>query len=168
MALVKLAGGVELDLATGDELRNGVTKPLDSLLNRTDPKPLFLQRPGSVTGTGSGTSTVVVGSPPAGRIWNVRTLTVVCNDDHSLPSGAARNVSLYFGDPFNPTLASLQLVKVPIPSTNFASADALWCPAGLQLFCVTDAALATTDELIVIVNVSEWRVSDIMDGTGRP
>lgn len=167
MALIKLGFGAEVDIASGDELA-AATADIKGMLSTPDAKPLFLQKAASVAGTGAGITTAVLGTPPAGRIWNVRSVTVVANDDHSQPTGAARFIAMYFGDPFNATLGALQLVKIAIPSTNFIGQEALWCPAGFQVFCQTDAALATTDQLTVVATVSEWRSADIAAHSGRP
>lgn len=164
MALLQLAGGVELDIATGAELSKH-TEALSSLIGK-DPKPLFLGLVSSVAGSG-GIVTLDVGSPPVGRVWNVVAVTLVGNNDHgSIPSPAGF-AAMYFGDPFNPSLANLQHVKIPLPSTVYPSTGALWCPAGQRVFFQSDLAVNAPDSLTVVVQVAEWRTADVAQGTGR-
>lgn len=161
MALLKL--GAEVDIATGDELNRWGKKILD----KSDPKPLYLDLANSVAGTGA-VPTVQLGRPPVGRIWRVSAVTVVGNDDHSTFLSPLGYVAMYFGDSANPNLAQVKVVKIPVPSTIFMSGPFMVCHSSQQVFFLGNAALNSPDNLTVTAVVEEWRAGDIMDNSGAP
>lgn len=163
---MQLALGAELDIASGDELRHS-TKRLAKLMQDGPARPNYLPMAASAIG-GGGLATVVWGAPPAGRVWNVVAVTLVGNDDHSTIGSPAGFVAMYFGDPFNPSLANAQHVKITLPSTVYPSTGALWCPAGQQVFFVTDKALNSPDQISVSGMVAEYRTSGLMMESGAP
>lgn len=163
--LVKLAGGLEIDLATGAELA-GHTEALSGLLGKEPPRPLYLPLAASIAGTGT-VATISMGAPPAGRMWNVLAVTFMGNNDHGSVASPVGNCAMYFGDPFNVSLGMAQFVKIALPSTVFPAGDALWCPAGQQVFFVTDAAVNAPDSVTIACMVAEWRSVDVVQATGR-
>lgn len=167
MGAVKLALGAELDLVSGDELADG----LDGLESRLlgggkRARPLYNTFPQSAPGAG-GLLTLTIGAPPAGRIWNVLAATVVGNDDHGSVPSPVGYFAMYFGDPANVSLGQLAAVKLALPSTTLFSANALWCPAGQQVFFVSDKAVNTPDSCTVVISVAEWRSGELEQLTGR-
>lgn len=166
MALMRLAGGLELDLASGAELQDGLSGLESRLMGAQTPRPLFYTFPGQASGTG-GLATISIGAPPAGRIWNILSVTIVGNDDHSTIASPAGFMAMYFGDPFNPSLGALAAVKLPLPGTTFFSAQALWCPSGQQVFLVSDKALNAPDQMVAVVSLAEWRSGDIEQLSGK-
>lgn len=167
MGVVKLAVGAELDIASGAELSDGLSGLGDRLLGSGKrPRPLFYSFPSSVAGAG-GRTTIPVGAPPAGKLWNVLSATVVGNDDHGTIPSPAGFLAMYFGDPYNPTLAALQAVKLALPSTTFFTANALWCPSGNQVFFMTDLALNVPDSVTVVISVAEWSSGALEQLDGR-
>ena len=166
MALLQLAGGLELDIASGAELA-GHTEALSGLIAKGDAKPLYLSPAASQAGVG-GVVTLTVGGPPVGRLWNVVAVTFVGNNDHGSIPSAAGFCAMYFGDPFNPSLAMLKHVKIALPSTVYPSTGALWCPPGSQVFFMTDLAVSSPDSVTVVVEVAEWRTQDVVTASGRP
>lgn len=166
MALLQLAGGIELDIASGAELAKH-TDTLGKLIGKADAKPLYLPLAASQAGVG-GVVTLSVGGPPVGRLWNVVAVTFVGNNDHGSIPSAAGFCAMYFGDPFNPSLANLQHVKIALPSTVYPSTEALWCPPGSQVFFMTDLAVSSPDSVTVVVQVAEWRTEDVVMSSGRP
>lgn len=166
MALIQLAAGAELDIATGAELRDQA-KRLASLIDRGPARPNYLPMAATVIGTG-GIATIVWGAPPAGRVWNVVSVTLVGPNDHGTITSPAGFVAMYFGDPFNPSLANVQHVKIALPSTVYPASDALWCPAGQQVFFQSDLALNAPETMTVTGMVAEYRTRDTQMTSGAP
>lgn len=166
MALMQLAVGAELDIASGAELA-GKTDALAKLIDRGPRKPLYLDFAASALGTG-GIVTLSIGSPPVGRTWNILSVTFVGNNDHGSISSPAGFAAMYFGDPFNPSLANLKHVKITLPSTVYPASGTLWCPAGQQVFFMTDLAVNAPDQVLVTVSLAEYRVRDLEMDSGRP
>lgn len=163
---MQLAIGAELDIASGAELA-GKTDALAKLIERGPARPLYLPLSASATGTG-GIVTLNVGAPPVGRMWNVLAVTFIGNNDHGSVSSPVGFCAMYFGDAANPSLAQAQHVKIPLPSTVYPASEALWCPAGQQVFFVTDAAVNAPDNVTVNVVVAEYRARETVATSGRP
>lgn len=166
MALLQLAGGIELDIASGSELRDS-TRALSKLIDQGPARPIFLPLAASVLGTGS-VVTLDCGAPPIGRTWNVLAVTFVGNDDHGSVPSPVGFCAMYFGDPANPSLAQLKQVKIALPSTVYPSSDAHWCAAGEHVFFVTDKAVNSPDQVMVTVSVAEYRARELEQTSGRP
>lgn len=62
---------------------------------------------GSATGDASGNALIDFGVPSVGRYWEITSITVVGNDDHTVVANVA--VALYVGNPTVPSLAGLVL-----------------------------------------------------------
>lgn len=164
--LMQLAVGAEVDIASGSELA-GQTDKLSKLIRQGPARPLYLPLSASASGTG-GLVTLNVGSPPVGRLWNVVAVTFIGNNDHSAVGSPVGFCAMYFGDAANPGLAQAQHVKIALPSTVYPSTGALWCPAGQQVFFVTDAAVNSPDNVTVNVTVAEYRTREVEQDSGRP
>jgi hypothetical protein len=165
VALLQLAGGIELDIASGAELRDA-SAGLGKLIEKGPAKPLYLPLSASATGVG-GVVTLDVGTPPVGRVWSVRAVTFLGNNDHSSVASPVGFCAMYFGDPFNPSLSTCQHCKIVLPSTVYPSTDALWCPAGQRVFFVTDLAVNAPDQVLVNVVVAEFRTREVAQESGR-
>jgi hypothetical protein len=163
---MQLTAGAELDIASGAELA-GHTDKLAKLLGKRDPRPLYLDFAASAIGSGA-VVTLSIGSPPVGRTWNILAVTFVGNNDHGSIGSPAGFAAMYFGDPFNPSLGNLKHVKITLPSTVYPSSDALWCPAGQQVFFQTDLAVNSPDQVLVTVSLAEYRVRELEQDSGRP
>lgn len=179
MALAKMAIGAELDLASGKELQEGLDDLKGSLLRpREEARPLYLP----VVGTASGQGHILyieIGSPPAGRLWCITSLTVVGNNDVDVlgPNSPASYVALYagvmpprqgLGDFGNPGLNQLKAVRLPIPSTTMFPDKAVWCHPNQEFFARTSDVVNAPDSVTVIAQVQEWREADISQHSGRP
>jgi len=81
---VKLAlgGGVEVDLATRDEIRSDLDAELSArgLPSRPSPVSFWVKRTGSAIATSSGLVVIPLGGPNTGRKWNVMALAVLGTD----------------------------------------------------------------------------------------
>src|SRR6476646_11446220 len=84
MALMTLGLGAEVDIATGDELSAMGDDLTKKILGSAPALPIVFTRPVSVAGRG-GIATLIVGSPPVGRLWEVSAVTVMGNS----PFGAS-------------------------------------------------------------------------------
>lgn len=163
--LMQLSAGAELDIASGAELA-GHTDQLAKLIGRGAARPLYLDFASSAVGSG-GVVTLPIGSPPVGRVWNVLAVTFLGNNDHGSISSPAGFAAMYFGDPFNPSLANVKHAKIVLPSTVYPSSGALWCPAGQQVFFMTDLVVNAPDQVLVTVTVAEYRVRELAQDSGR-
>jgi hypothetical protein len=177
MAVATIQLGAELDIASGDELSQGLSDVKDSLLKRRDPRPIYLTRVGSEAGAGH-ILYVVIQGPPVGRIWCITSITVVGNNDVDVlpPTSPASYVALYAGFPpsrqgtgdfGSPGLSQLKAVRLPIPSTTSFSDRVLWCHSNQTLFVRTSDVVNAPDSVTVIVEVQEWREADVSQHSGR-
>ena len=156
MALVKIAAGAELDLASGDELAGAKGDILSSLAGKSPPVPLYLQFVSSGVGAGA-VAQLNLGSPPAGRVWNILSITVVGGDDHTAFLTATQ-FAVYIGPV---SLSNLANVKNPAPGTTNLPTNAVWCHANENVYIQTDRSLAVTEAITAILYVAEWRVGDV-------
>lgn len=167
MALMTLGLGAEVDIATGDELAamgDSITK---KILDSGPALPIVFTRPASQAGTGS-VVTLLIGSPPVGRIWEVSSVTVMGNSPFgSIPSPAGF-FAIYAGNSAAPSIASVLATHMGIPSTTYPSAETLYCHSNQELFLVTDAAVNVPDSVSAIVGIKEWREADVLARSGRP
>lgn len=134
MTSLTVAGGVEVDLATKQDLQDG----LDSL--RPLPEtiyPVVVQ----YTIPGSGNVLVQLGRPGNAVEWDIRALTIVGADDHTAVANAF--AAVYFASDISTvTLQQLRWTASPIPySETFR--DQLVCPGGEGVF-VTFAGSGVT------------------------
>lgn len=168
MAIVKLAVGAELDLATGDELKDAT----DTILGRFDKraKPIYTTMVDSGTGNGVTLIPLDLGSPPTGRMWNLRSITVVGADPFTPPT-AANKFAVYFGDAPGAgntlSLAQLKIANQPVPSTYSSGSNALWVRSNESIIVVTNALLTATESLVATAEIQEWRLDDIIMRNGR-
>ena len=167
MALMTLGLGAEVDIATGDELSAMGDDLTKKILGSAPALPIVFTRPVSVAGSG-GIATLIVGSPPVGRLWEVSAVTVMGNSPFGAIPSPAGFLALYAGNAAAPGVASVLMTHLPIPSTTFPSADCIYCHSNQELFLTTDAALNVPDNITVIVGLKEWREADILARSGRP
>lgn len=161
MVLLKL--GAEVDIASGDELSRWGEK----ILGNQPPRPLYKDLAASIAGAGV-VPVVVLGRPPVGRVWKVTSVTVVGNNDHGAIPSPLGFMAMYFGDPANPNLAQVKLVKITLPSTVFISGKPFLCHASQEIFFIGDNALNVPDSATITATVEEWRAGDVMDNSGSP
>lgn len=167
MALMTLGLGAEVDLATGDELKSLGDDLTGKILGTQDPKPIVFSRPASVAGVGA-IATLVIGSPPVGRIWEISAITVVGNSPFGPIVSPAGFLALFAGNSAGPSIAQVLCTHLGIPSTTFPSAETLYCHSNQELFLTTDAAVNAPDSVTAIVSIKEWREADVVARSGRP
>jgi hypothetical protein len=174
--LTQLALGAEVDIATGDELRDGVADLKHTMLSEREAKPIYLTRVQSEPGTGH-ILYVIGGGPPVGRIWYLTSITVVGNNDVDVlpPTSPASYVALYAGFPpprqglgdfGSPGLGQLKAVRLPIPSTTAFNAGSVWCQSNQSLFVRTSDVVNAPDSVTVIMEIQEFREKDVSQRSG--
>jgi len=170
---------MSVDVAVSASLSIGdVEKVGNSVVDRLShkPKPIYLRRTAafnpatpSAMGAGggflnpNGTVTLDIGSPPVGRLWQIRVATIFGTDDHTVVSGAT--MSLYVADPLNPSLAGLLVTGLAVPSTTFFPDTCLWGHANENIILVSN--IAVTQQIGVNVQIEEWREHEVSQNSGR-
>lgn len=167
MALMTLGLGAEVDIATGDELAAMGDDLTKKILSNGPALPIVFSRPASAPGAGSQV-TLLIGTPPMGRIWEVSSITVMGNSPFGGIVSPAGFFALYAGNSAAPSISSVLATHLPLPSTTFPSAETLYCHSSQELFLVTDAAVNAPDNVTAIVGIKEWRESDILARSGKP
>lgn len=155
MALIKLALGAEMDLATGDELADSTRSILEA---QQAANQLYTPLPRINSGTG----VVLLGSPPNGRTWNIVSLLLLGTDDHTSVAGAT--VALYVGNPANAPLSDCINPGQSVPMAVTFARHCHWVFPGETLYCnVTGTASLIT----VRAGVHEYRYRDVFLKTGN-
>lgn len=162
--LMRLGVDAELDIATGDELRQSTDSILGAVRD-ADARPIYTSRTNVVVGTGA-LAIIDLGSPPVGSIWQLRLITIFGNDDHTVVSGVT--ASLYCGDPAGLNLTQLVLTGLPIPSSTFIPDTCVWCHPQANVVIATSAAVLAGQQVGATIVVEEWRQKDVSRLTGRP
>lgn len=162
--LVKIQAGAELDLASGDELKGVSSQLLGAIERNAEPRPIYLSRSNTVTGTGA-LATVDLGSPPTGSIWLLRFITLFGNDDHTVIGGLT--CSLYCGDAAALSFAQLKLTGLAVPSSTFIPDTCMWCHPTENVCVTTSAVLAAGQQLGACVGIEEWLIRDVSRLSGR-
>lgn len=161
---VRLALGTEVDIASGQELNDGLGALGDSLRKREQPKPLFFPRVAADFMPAAGALVLDLGRPPTGRMWNIMGVTTFGADDNTTTANA--KVAIYFGDIQNPTLVQLKIPALAVPIFTTVTKGVLWCADSEILFARITGAAASAP-IGVVVHVAEWRERDIVMHTGR-
>lgn len=164
MALIKIAAGAELDLATGDELKDATNSILGALPG-DDPRPIYLSRVDTDVSLG-GVVSIDLGAPPVGSIWLLRYITVFGNDDTTVVAGITG--ALYCGDAANLSLSQLRIPNLVIPSCTFMPDTCVWCHPNENVVVKTSTVVPATVQIGAIVGIEEWRQKDVSRLGGRP
>jgi|SRR5882757_62024 len=169
---------MSVDVAASVSLSIGdVQKVGDDVVSRLHkPKPTYLRRTASFNtatpmamGAGggflnqSGGITLDIGSPPVGRLWQIRVATLFGNDDHTVVSSLT--MAMYVADPLNPSLAGLLVTGMAVPSTTFFPDTCLWCHPNENIILVS--SVAVTQQIGVNVQIEEWREPEISQRSGH-
>lgn len=155
--LIQLNAGAEVDIATGDELKNGLAG-LEDKLDKRAPRPTYL----SFTQQRLGSGVIVVGSPPSGRIWNIVNVTLVGNDDTTVVANARAAVYVDSQEG-NLSLANCRIPGLIVPAFTTISKGTLWAHSEGAVVVNVTGAVAATDQVVATVSVLEWREADIED-----
>jgi hypothetical protein len=131
------------------------------------PKPVYTTRAASFRGNGVTVPLLDLGSPPVGRIWNLRSISVFGADAFTVPSGSTE-FAVYFGDIAGVSFAQLKMCNKAIPQTVTSSSDAYWCHANENIIVQTNGAPANGVNLTATAEIVEWRTADIYTRSGKP
>lgn len=160
---VRLALGSEVDIVSGKEFDDGMSK-LGSLLDKEPVRPNFFPKVAADNMPAAGALTLMLGRPPTGRMWNLLGVTTFGADDATTTANA--KVAVYCGDSSNATLAQLKIPALAVPVFQSVTRSVLWCVDSEELFARVTGAAATSP-IGVIVHVAEWRERDVVMRTGR-
>lgn len=136
---------------------------ISSLLKKTEPKPLFFPILGSSVGGGI----MRLGRPPAGKLWNLLTVSITGVDDHTVAANVF--VSLYVdSDPFNLGLGQCLIPAMAVPSFDSISKGTSWAHGGGEVVAnVVGSGVGATTAVNVTLGVAEWHVKDVSAGSTR-
>jgi hypothetical protein len=117
---------VDLELDLGGRLELAFGKQTDRMLDKLVPhKPILNRASGAVTFAGAGEQYLDLGSPNTGRVWELTSLTLYGVDDNTAVANV--KVALYFGDSFVPSLSSLVIPGLAVPSYTDVGTETLYC-----------------------------------------
>ncbi len=155
--LMHLNLGAEVDIASGDELANGL-KDLEEKLGHRGPRPVFL----SFTGRRLGAGVIPLGSPPSGRMWNIVTWTLVGNNDATAIANAV--AALYVdSQEDNLSLGGCRIPGFAVPAFTTISKGTLWAHSEGSVLVNVTGNVAATDQVVSTISVLEWREGDVED-----
>lgn len=167
--LFKMDLGAEIDVVTGDELKNGVNDIINTLGTDTRVRAMYMSVPAtSPVFTPPFTGIVEVGSPPTGRIWNVLGYTITGQDDAT--QAAAGTAALYIGN--RPSHGGATMVsecrqpRISVPSGQAFPQQSVWCLSSQYVF-FNLVALTVITQVVCMVHVAEYREEDILQYSGR-
>jgi len=159
--LIKLGADVEIDIATGDEVKKAVKDGITGSSARGRAFPLVGSNATlEVAVSGSpGDGVIRLGRPPNGQVWNIVSVTVLGIDDHT--SGAAKCALYVDSDPANLNLASCVIPGITVPYFNAISKQTVWAHSSGQVCLnVTGSGGA---QVVCAVGVVEYRWEEIFD-----
>lgn len=151
---VELEASINLGVAIGDKLDK-----LHTALTKPDPKPLYFQVGAGRVGGGG----LPLGRPPAGKMWNLLSMTITGNDDHTTLANVL--VALYIGgDPFNLNLMQCVVPAQAVPSFQTFSKGTIWVHTETLVANISGSGTGNNN-IQVNLNVAEWKVTDISSST---
>lgn len=146
---IELEASFDIGVAIGDKLDG-----IQSALKKEPPRPIFLSFPRGGVGPG----VVRIGHPPTGRIWNILSVTLTGNDDHTAVTGTA---GLYVdSDADTLSVAQCVIPNMSIPSALFISRGTLWAHSTGDV-AVNFLGMGATIGVVAKITVAEWREADI-------
>lgn len=155
MAQVEIAGGVMLDIASGDELRDTEKRLLDRIDGLRDHRPLALTREKQENAVANTPTVLRLGKPFYGRMWSLVYLTVAGSDDRTVVAGAS--VASYIGNPDNPSLTGLidPANGTVVPNSASFSDKQFWVHDDESLFVIVYGA-AGGQSLVAVARVLDF------------
>jgi hypothetical protein len=155
---IELEASASIGVAIGDKL-DGIKE----LLGKSEPKPLIFSVPASGVGGGA----IRVGRPPAGKLWNILTVSCLGTDDHTAEANVF--VSLYVdSDPFNLGLGQCLIPGLAVPSFTSISKGTTWAHGGGEVVAnVVGSGVGASTSVNVTLGVAEWTVKDVSAGSTK-
>jgi len=165
--LIKLGLDAEVDIATRDEMNTGLD---DALKKNRAPRPMLISVIGSSTqlntnaGAGGGNGVVTFGHPPAGKIWNILSVTLMGDDDTTTVAGKG---ALYVDSETQALgLANLRMPGLTIPSFTFITRQTLWAHSSGDV-CLNLTGVGGTARVNGVLGIAEYHETDIGARTTR-
>jgi hypothetical protein len=146
---------LELDASFDFGLAFGKLGESISDLKHEPPRPFYL----SYKGSGRGNVAFHVGTPPAGMIWNILTVTALGDgDDHTSVPG---QLALYVdSDETSLSVSQCVIPGLVIPSFVSISRGTLWAHSAGQVVANVTGTTGNP-EVIVSISVAAWHEKDI-------
>lgn len=152
--LISLGADLEVDIATGGELKDGLDGVKKSV-ERSKPGA-YLALAGTIPAAVSGV--IRIGRPPEGRIWNILSLTITGNDDHTAVTGTS---ALYVdSDEANLSLPQLCVPNITVPYFQSFTKEAVWAHS-TGYVCVNYQGAGVGVQLVAVLRVAEYREGDV-------
>lgn len=152
--------GIELDATASIGVAIG--SKLDDIhkaLNKEEPRPLFIPRSGSNAASGGGPGVIVIGRPPAGRLWNILTVTLTGVDDHTVLANAV-GVLYVDADPQNLSLSTARITGMVVPDWRSITKGTIWAHSTGEV-CLNVTGNAGGSLVNATVSVAEWKESEV-------
>jgi hypothetical protein len=155
---LELEASASIGVAIGDKLDT-----ISDLLGRSEPKPLVFAVPASGVGGGA----IRIGRPPAGKLWNILTVTVTGADDHTVTANVF--ASLYVdSDPLNLGLGQCLIPGLAVPSFTSISKGTSWAHGGGEVVAnVVGSGVSASTAVNITLGVAEWHVKDVSQMSTR-
>lgn len=161
MANARIALGAEFDIASGQELSEGMADLKRSWRDAMrQPKPIYrpLAQSVAIGNMNQFDARILsLGTPNAGRIWRVPRITVLGNGDTSVLTGVS--AAIYIGDDQNAALTQCVQNGQQIPFTTIENEHAFVVHSRDILF-VNIFATAAAVGVSVTVNALAWEYPD--------
>lgn len=114
---VQLAAGLEVDLATKEDVTGIVDDLRTSLIIPTTRRP-FVAQATIPAGFSAATYAFFVGTPSTACSWDVRRITIVSGDDHTSVVNVAAAIYVGSGSQQTVMLPDVAWVGITVPSSN--------------------------------------------------
>lgn len=164
MAEAKFVLGATVDIASGDELKSGLSGIRAEMAAANTHKPKRILRPitKSITGlllASGGVYALSIGRPDTGRVWVLTRINVMGDDDTTLKANLTG--ALYIGDPANVGLGQCVRFGQAIPWTTTENEHAYVVHDREDAFVYLTASGAVTGQVVVTATAWEYRDVDI-------
>ncbi len=163
MAEARIALGAELDIASGQELNDGMESLRAEMRGSAKPKRIFrpLAKAGTFSAAAAGQLGVLaLGHPAAGRVWVITRLCVMGAD--SFTTVANVMASLAIGDAAAPSLTQTVLTGSAVPLTSTQNEHAWVVHDREELYVVLNATgVIASQQIVVTAQAWEYRDRDV-------
>lgn len=148
-----------IELGASVELAIGKLDDISTALNKEEPRPLFIPRSGSNAAAGGGPGVITIGRPPAGRVWNILSVTTTGVDDHTTLANAVA-VLYVDADAANLSLSTARITGMVVPDWRAITSRTLWAHSSGDV-CLNVTGNAASSLVNVTISVAEWREQEV-------
>lgn len=105
------------------------------------------------------------GSPPVGNLWMIRSVTIYGGNPFTVVE--AFTCSLFTGDVYNFSVATLHITQMVIPSTVYVPDSAIVCHPGDNVIISTSKSVDNGQNIGANISVEEWRQDELIRECGN-